>query len=134
MALDYAHQHGYSVSSSLEPLVVITINPEARVSANFNGPLPTPVTCGKPTVLSVRILNCGSVNSQLEAALVENVPEGVTLQFRAAPLTGAPAELRQLKIVLNRRSLADVTIAFRSHSEAPDIGGRNRIHFLMRCL
>jgi hypothetical protein len=29
--------------------------------------------------------------------------------------------------------VTDLTIAFKAHNEVPDLGGRDRVHFLMRC-
>jgi hypothetical protein len=113
--------------------ITITINPEARVSVVLTGPMPAPVPCGSATDFSIRILNQGFVTSRLEAAFVGDVPEGVSLDFQPAPLKGVREEVRRLRIILTKPGSTDLTIAFRAHNEIPDLGGRDRVHFLMRC-
>ena len=71
---------------------------------------------------------------QLEAELVDDVPPGVKLDFHPVPLKGVPEELRVLRITLTQAGPVDLTIAFRAHNVVPDLGGRDRVHFLMRCL
>jgi hypothetical protein len=117
-----------------DPPIAITINPEARVSVALAGALPPPSPCGKPTELRVAITNQGFVTSQLEAAFVGDAPAGATLDFHPAPLKGAPHELRSLRITLAHPGATDLTIAFHARHEAPDLGERDRVHFLMRCL
>lgn len=128
-----ADQAGHPPAASNDPPIVITINPEARVSVSLGGAFPPPVRCGTPAVLSVKIVNQAGLTSRLEAKLVADVPAGTTLEFHPAPLTGVPQELRELHITLANPGLTDLTLAFRAHAEAADIGGRDRIHFLMRC-
>lgn len=127
-----ADEHVHAAPSPTDPPIKITINPEARVSATFGGTMPPAVTCGTPAALSVKIVNQGFVTSRLEA-VVADAPAGTTLEFHPVPLKGIPEELRELRIILTKPGLADLTIAFRSHNEAPDIGGRDRVHFLMSC-
>ena len=62
-----------------------------------------------------------------------NTPAGVTLDFHPEPLKGVPEELRNLRITLTKPGLTDLTVAFRVHNEVPDLGGRDRVHFLFRC-
>lgn len=114
--------------------ITVTINPEARVSVVLTGPMPAPVSCGSAADFSIRILNHGFVTSRLEAAFVGDVPEGVNLDFKPAPLKGLREEVRHLRIILTKPSATDLTIAFRVHNETPDLGGRDRVHFLMHCL
>jgi hypothetical protein len=116
-----------------EAPIKITINPEARVSVALVGTLPQSLPCGMPTELIVKIVNQGFVTARLEAKLVGDVPPGATLDFHPEPLTGMPEESQTLHIKLTRSGPADITIAFRARSEMPDLGGRDRIHFLMRC-
>jgi hypothetical protein len=129
---DQHEMRSETVSSDQAP-ITITINPEARVSVILGGTLPPPVSCGQPATLQVRIINQGFVTSLLEAELVEDIPAGATLEFHPQPLTGVPEELRQLRITLTKPGLTDLTIGFHSHAEPPDLGGRDRIHFLMHC-
>jgi hypothetical protein len=130
---DHNKKQNEAVASDPVP-ITITINPEARVSVVLTGPIPAPVPCGSATDFSIRILNHGFVTSRLEAAFVGDVPEGVHLDFKPAPLKGVQEEVRHLRILLTKPGPTDLTIAFRAHNEIPDLGGRDRVHFLMRCL
>ena len=84
--------------------------------------------------LLVKIVNNGFVTARLEAELVNTVPVGVTLELDPQPLKGVPEEVRHLRITLTKSGPTDLTVAFRAHHEIPDLGGRDRIHFLMSCL
>lgn len=117
-----------------EAPIQITINPEARVSAALGGALPQPVPCGTAADFSVKILNHGFITSRLEAELVGDTPAGVSVDFHPEPLTGQREEFRHLRITLTRADPTDLTIAFKAHNEVPDLGGRDRIHFLMHCV
>jgi hypothetical protein len=117
-----------------EPPINITINPEARVSVVLAGVLPPPAPCGTATDLPVKIVNQGFVTAPLEAELVGDAPADVTLDFHPDPLKGVPDELRTLHITLTKPGPTDLTIAFRAHNEIPDLGGRDRVHFLIHCL
>jgi len=117
-----------------EAPIQITINPEARVSVVLAGSLPHPVPCGTAADFSVKILNQGFITSRLEAEFVGNTPAGVNLDFHPEPLKGVREELRHLRITLTRPDPTDLTIAFKAHNEVPDLGGRDRIHFVMHCL
>jgi hypothetical protein len=117
-----------------DPPIKITINPEARVSVTLVRALPQPVPCGAAADLPVKIVNQGFVTSRLEADFVGDVPEGVSLDFQAAPLKGVREEVRNLRITLTKPDPTDLTIAFKAHNETSDLGGRDRIHLLMRCL
>lgn len=114
--------------------IIITINPEARVSAALAGALPEPVSCGTAADLAVRILNQSFATSRLEAQFVGDTPRGVRLDFRPAPLKGVREEFRNLRIILTNPDPTDLTIAFKAHNVPPDLGGRNRVHFVMRCV
>jgi hypothetical protein len=128
------HHHDAGMVMPGDPPITITINPEARVSVALAGALPPPARCGTPAELAIRIVNQGFVTSRLEAAFVGDPPAGATLDFRPAPLTGVPQELRVIHITLSKPVLTDLTIAFKARNEAPDLGGRDRVHFLIRCL
>jgi hypothetical protein len=128
------HHHAAGMVMPGDPPITITINPEARVSVAMAGALPPPVRCGTPAELAVKIVKQGFVTSRLEAAFAGEPPAGATLDFRPAPLTGAAQELRVLHITLGKPGTTDLTIAFKARNEAPDLGGRDRVHFLMRCL
>jgi hypothetical protein len=117
-----------------EAPIQITINPEARVSVALAGALPHPVPCGTAADFSVKILNQGFITSRLEAELVGDTPAGVNLDFHPAPLKGVQEEIRHLRITLTRPDPTDLTIAFKAHNEVPDLGGRDRVHFVMHCV
>lgn len=119
--------------SPTDPPIKITINPEARVSVTLTGALPTLVVCGTPASLAIKILNEGFLTSRLEAEIVADVSKGAVLEFHPEPLKGVAEETRTLYLTLTSPGPTDITLAFRSHNNAPDLGGRDRIHFLMRC-
>jgi hypothetical protein len=129
-------ERGHTTEAALSTVapIVITINPEARVSVKLGGALPAPVPCGKPADLSVKIVNQGFVTSRLEAEFAGGDPDGAQLQFHPEPLRGVPEEVRQLQIILTNPGVTDLTIVFRAHNHTADLGGRNRVHFLMRCI
>ena len=120
--------------SAGEAPIKITINPEARISAVLAGALPPPTPCGTPIDLQVKILNRAFVTDRLEAEFVGDAPTGASLEFHRVPLKGVREEFRNLRITLTRPSVTDLTIAFRAHNETPDLGGRDRVHFLMHCV
>lgn len=127
------HKEAETVSAS-DPHIKITINPEARVSVLLASALRRPAPCGTASDFRVKILNQGFVTSRLEAEFVGDVPAGVSLDFHPTPLKGAREEFRNLRITLTKPGPTDLTIAFRAHNETPDLGGRDRVHFLMHCL
>jgi hypothetical protein len=128
------HHHMPAAAAPTDAPIFITINPEARVSVTLGGALPPPARCGTPAGLAVRIDNQGFVMSRLEAEFVGGPPAGATLDFHPEPLTGARQERRALRITLTTPGPTDLTITFRARDQAPDLGERDRVHFLMRCL
>jgi hypothetical protein len=122
-----------AAAGDLDPPIKITINPEARVSAALAGALPPSTICGRPVEFRVWIVNQGFVTSRLEARLVGEVPAGTVLDFHPEPLKGVPEEQRTLRLTLTAPGPTDITISFRSQNNAPDLGGRDKVHFLMKC-
>src|SRR5271163_746144 len=121
-AEDDEHMHDHQkmeAVSPTDPPIKITINPEARVSVALAGALPRPVPCGTPADLSVKVINQGFVTSRLEAEFVGGPPAGVGLDFNPEPLKGTPEERRSLRITLFKPASTDLTIAFRTHNNAP---------------
>jgi hypothetical protein len=96
--------------------------------------LPPPVRCGTAADFSVKILNQGFITSRLEAEFVGDTPAGINIDFHPEPLKGMREEFLHLRITLTRPGPIDLTIAFKAHNEVPDLGGRDRIHFVMRCV
>jgi len=130
------HEHykeAETVSASDAP-IKITINPEARISVVLAGALPRPVACGTPVDFQVKIVNRAFLTARLEAEFVGDAPTGVSLEFHPARLKGTRVEFRNLRITLTKPDPADLTVAFRALNEIPDLGGRDRVHFLMHCL
>jgi hypothetical protein len=129
------HDHaGHGAPASGDAPITITINPETRVSVARAGALPPPAKCGTPAELAVKIVNQGNFTLRLEAALVADPPPGATLHFQPERLTGVPEELRKMHITLAQPGTHDLTVAFKARNEAPDLGGRDRVHFLIRCI
>jgi hypothetical protein len=112
--------------------IKVTINPEGRVSAAFLGPLPMPAPRGTPIEFGIEVVNQGFVTGRLEARLVGNPPASAILDLDPELLKGIPHETRTLRITLTNVGQTDLTIAFRLRNEVPDLGGRDRIHLLMR--
>jgi hypothetical protein len=130
----YLHLHtGKGVGPMVQAPVEIQINPEARVSVSVTGSLPPPVPCGTAAVIPIEILNQSFMTSRLEAQFVDVSPPGVILEFNPEPLKGVTEEMRSIRITLAKPGSTDLTISFRAHNEPPDLGGRDRIHFLMNC-
>ncbi|HEY5079807.1 MAG TPA: hypothetical protein VII43_08160 [Opitutaceae bacterium] len=115
------------------PPIRIMINPEARVSVTTVEDFAPTAHPGVAVELPVKIVNQGFVTAALEAELVGGAPPGVALEFHPERLKGLPTEVRMLRITARFPGTIDVTIAFRAHNEIPDLGGRDRIHFLLRC-
>jgi hypothetical protein len=112
--------------------IMVTINPEGRVSAMIVGALPPPAAYGAPVELGVVVVNQGFSTGRLEARLVGSPAAAATLDFRPDALKGAPLEKRTLRVVLSGTAPTDLTIAFSLRNESPDLGGRDRIHMLLR--
>jgi hypothetical protein len=112
--------------------IVITINPEGRVSAQLVGAFPPPAAYGAPVELAVAVVNQGFSTGRLEARLVGSPAAAATLDFHPEALKGIPLERRSLRITLTGGAPTDLTIAFRLRNGSPDLGGRDRIHVLMR--
>jgi hypothetical protein len=128
-----AYHHEAQTISPNDLPIKITINPEERVSVVLAGALPKPAACGTAVDLPIRIVNQGFATVTLEARFVGDAPTGVALDFHPKPLKGVPEELRSLRITLSQPGPTDLTIAFKARHVIPDLGGRDRIHFLMNC-
>lgn len=132
---DMGHDHHRAMAnmSMHRAPIEISINPEARVSVALGAPMPARNTCGKPIILAVRIMNDSFITASLEAHLVGNVPSGLTIDFHPEPLTGQSEDERQITILLTEPGMKDLTISFKARNDIPDLGGRDRVHFLMKC-
>ena len=110
----------------------MTINPEARVSVVCSLDL-MPVADRDGTIsIPVTIVNGGFVTMALEAVLLEPSPPMVSLDFATEPLNGSGMEHRLMAVTVRHSGIVDITIGFRLLQEGPDLGGRDRFHFLAR--
>lgn len=126
------HQHHHHDSLIDGAHITVTINPEARVSAVSNIPAPR-VPCGEPAPLTVSVINEGFVTSPLQASVVGSGAGHVVLVFETSRLKGTARENREMKLRTIGSNPADVTIAFSISQEIGDLGGRDRVHLLVRC-
>lgn len=128
-----SHVHPHSKPANTAP-ITITINPESRVSATVSRPFPS-VQCGSLTNIPIGIINQSFSTLRLEASLVGDSPSSeVAIDFHPEPLKGTPKESLSLGIMLSRPGPVDITISFGARRVAHDLGGRDRIHFMMRCV
>jgi len=114
--------------------ILVTINPEGRVSVAIVGALPPPATYGTPVEFSVAVMNMGFSTGRLEARLVGSPPAAAALDFAPEALKGVPQERRTLRVTLTGAAPTDLTIAFGLRNESPDLGDRDQIHMLLRGL
>jgi hypothetical protein len=112
--------------------IVVTINPEARVSAVMGNALPQPGRCDAPMPLEIKVYNQGGITAPLRARLV-NAPHYVAIHMDGPPLSGQPEEVRPLHVVLSRPEAVDITIAFSVAGDNGDLLDRDRVHLLVRC-
>lgn len=129
----HSHQPMATAPSGGESINVV-INPEARIRVVLVAPLPLPVPCGTTLAVPIRIINQGYVTGRLEAEPIGEVLEDDVVDFEDKPLTGDPEEVRTMRVTLVNAGQTDLTIAFRIPNGIPDLGGRNRINFLVSCL
>jgi hypothetical protein len=121
-------------AAAAEAPIVVTINPEGRVSVRLDAAIPSSVRPGTPVAWPVRVINQGYVTGVLLAELVGDPAPGAILDFNPERLKGSPLEMRTLRITLTRAAPTDLTLAFRLKNESPDLGGRDRVHVLIRPL
>src|SRR5688500_13764425 len=79
-------RHQDHVAHPADAHIVVTINPEARVSAVVGAPLPVPPTCGSAMTLTVKVINQGFVTAPLRAAIAGNEGAQVALHLDEAKL------------------------------------------------
>jgi hypothetical protein len=127
------HTHHGATSAPSDAQIVVTINPEARVSAVLGAPLPAPAACGSATALNVRVINQGFVTAALRASIIGDGVSSVALQMESGKLSGESNDSRTLHLITLGPDPVDVTVAFRIDKNIGDLGGRDRIHLLLRC-
>jgi hypothetical protein len=127
------HQHN-PPQQPADAHIVVTINPEARVSAVIGARLPSPPACGSPTPIKVKVINQGFVTAPLRAAITGDGDQQVVLITDDAKLSGAPEDERLLQLVMQGPMPVDATIAFSIDDTVGDLAGRDRVHLLVRCV
>lgn len=131
------HNHGHLQTHATQlgdVQVLVTINPEARVSAAVAAPMPPPKKCGEVTEIVVRVINDGFVTAPLRAAIVGGARSRVALHMDIAKLSGAAEDVRQLHLIPLQQEVTDVTVAFSIEDNLGDLGGRDRVHLLVQCI
>lgn len=130
----HVHAPEAGPTASNDTPISVFINPEARVSASRNDQVPLPsAACGQVIGVAVTIVNQAFLTAPLEVRLVEPRPHGVSLAFSPQPLQGLPMERRVIQLTLTDPNLVDLTVAFGTKNNIPDLGGRDRVHFLLHC-
>lgn len=121
-----------SKSASDDAQVVVTINPEVRVSAALGKVLAPMAACGTPVALRVKVINQAGATAPLLMRLVD-APPGVSLSWESIALSGHPDDKRILHITSHRRGATDLTLAFSLTGAPGDMADRDRVHVLLRC-
>lgn len=132
MAENHAHHHEALPPGKAQ--IVLTINPEARVSAVMAAPLQAPGACGSPTELKIKVINQGFITAPLRASIVGDDTSRVSLHMDGAKLSGKTDDFRTLHLIPLGPDPVDVTIAFSIDKNIGDLGGRDRVHFVVRCV
>jgi hypothetical protein len=131
-------QHDHHQSDSHAPPapgdanLIVTINPEARVSVAKAMPLPL-AECGRPVPLKIRVVNQGFVTAPLKASLADDGDRHVRLESAGPRLTGNPNETREMRLTQLGSNPADITLVFSISEEIGDLNGRDRTHLLIAC-
>lgn len=114
--------------------ITVTINPEVRVSAAISRASLPELSEGDRLMVPITIVNQAFATLELEAVLLEPRSSDVRLEFPVERLTGRAREQRVMTLTVGGSGPVDVTVGFRLVSEKPDLGGRDRIHFLVQRL
>jgi hypothetical protein len=134
MAQHDGHSHRHEAEAVSDAQIVITINPEARVSAAVNAPLPKPPACGSVIELEIKIINQGFVTAPVRASIIGSGSRLVELHMDAAKLSGNREDTRKLHLIPFGEDVADITVAFSIDNNVGDLGGRDRVSLLVRCV
>ena len=132
-AIAQDHEHHHEALPPGDAQIVITINPEARVSAALAAPLPAPGACGSATELKIKVINQGFITAPLRASIVGDSASQVSLHMDSAKLSGQAEDNRTLHLIPLGLDPVDVTIAFSIDKNIGDLGGRDRVHFIVSC-
>src|SRR5262249_30812631 len=92
-----------------------------------------PSACGSATALKVKVINQSFITAPLRAAIVGDGARYISLHMEGTRLTGKAEDNRTLHLIPLGPDPVDVTIAFSIDKNIGDLGGRDRVHFLLRC-
>ncbi len=124
---DHHRGHGPGPAPSV---LRVTINPEARVSAERGTePAPEP-PCGAPTPISIEIDNQSGGRAPLVATALTPDFEVVA---QPAPLTGRRSERRTVALRLLGAPPVDVALGFDVGPGTSDLAWRSETHLLLSC-
>lgn len=126
----HGHDHGSAASYNAD--IVVTINPEARVSVAVHTPR-VRARCGTTVSLRLKVINQGYVTAPLNATAIGTGARHVAVDLSSARLTGRGEESRELRLRPVGGLPADVTIAFNISQEIGDLSGRDRVNLFVTC-
>lgn len=134
------HAHGVGAAESCHPLpgpdstcvLALAVNPESRVYATVEDHAIFTATRHETLWIEVAVANSGYVTAPVAVSLIAPADGSATLIWSGSPLSGSSREVRSLGIITKVTGLIDLTITFSLPSEPPDLGGRDRVHLLVR--
>ena len=118
-------------ASGMPPVLRVTINPEARVSVEAVGPVPT-VRCGGRVSLTLEVINESLGTQSLQVQVLSDGARVASPPL--APLTGAERESREIVLLLESAHPVDITLEFDAGPGTDDLGGRSRTHLYAACM
>jgi hypothetical protein len=132
-AIAQDHAHHYDASPPSGAQIVVTINSEARVSAVLAAPLPAPSACGSVAELKIKVINRGFITAPLQASIVGDDMSRIPIHMDSGKLSGKAEESRTLHLFPREPDPVDVTVVFSIDKNVGDLGGRDRVHFVVHC-
>jgi len=119
-------------ADAIDGTLALVVNPEARVYATVEQFAVHGTTIGAPVELDVAVINSGFVTAAIQVDLVGPVDGSIEIEGDRSALTGAPQERRTLRLIPHAEGWIDVTLVFAFPGEPADLGGRDRVHLLVR--
>jgi hypothetical protein len=135
LAAAIAKADGAKLQVLLDPhaLVVVSINPEARVKA-ARGEGPAVLRQGRPVPLLVKVVNEAGVTARLRAHSPQAVAAGGFLEVKvhgdpplSANLSGRPVEYALLLVTSTQAGRREATLAFDAGQGTQDLGFRGEV-------
>lgn len=112
--------------------LALSVNPEARIYATVEQHALHACTVGTTLPLPVAVLNTGYVTAPIQPILLAPADGSVELTWDAMPLSGEDREDRILGVIAHVEGFIDITVGFSFPCEPPDLGGRDRLAFLVK--